>query len=127
MRYAIVIDGVVMNVTICNEAAYAAAMGWVLVPTFVNVGIGWTYDGTNWDPPAPEPPTALQTASQTVMSLADEITYYLAQAQTDAEALNTLLPGEPLASEHVIALQHSQEGWVTLLTGLQALLTSLGI
>lgn len=45
MKYAIVIDGVVVNVVI-SESPLAA--NWIRTDT---AGIGWTYDGTTFYPP----------------------------------------------------------------------------
>jgi len=42
MRYAIISDGVVINVAIANEAI---AGDWILIPDGIPVGIGWLYDG----------------------------------------------------------------------------------
>lgn len=67
MRYAIIENGVVVNVVIA-EADYAAEQGWIECPT---AGPGWKYDGSTFtepDPiPAPEPapaPTKEQLMAQ---------------------------------------------------------------
>ena len=52
--YAIIEDGVVVNVALA-EAEYAAEQGWVLLPPYVFSG--WLYDGQNFSAPADIAPT----------------------------------------------------------------------
>ena len=66
-RYAIVNDGIVVNVVVADEEL-AAQNGWVECPT---AGPGWLYDGQTFTappvPPAPEPapaPTKEQLLAQ---------------------------------------------------------------
>ena len=40
MRYAIIFDGVVLNIALADSALGA---DWVLIPEDVSVGIGWLY------------------------------------------------------------------------------------
>jgi len=53
MRYAIIESGQVANMIVA-DAEFAASVGAVACTD--DVGIGWTYDGTNWAAPAPKPP-----------------------------------------------------------------------
>lgn len=57
-NYAQLDSDTVTNVVVA-EADYAAEQGWVEVPADQPVGIGWTYDGTNWT--APPLPAATQS------------------------------------------------------------------
>jgi hypothetical protein len=50
MRSAIIADGIVTNVIMGSLPESIACEN--------EVGIGWSYDGVNFIPPAPEPPTA---------------------------------------------------------------------
>ena len=52
MQYAILTNGRVTNVIVADPEV-AATIGAVECPE--GVGIGWTYDGTTWAAPAPEP------------------------------------------------------------------------
>ena len=53
MRYAI-LSGITVSNVIVADADFAVSVGAVACPD--DVGIGWTYDGTNWAAPAPKPP-----------------------------------------------------------------------
>jgi hypothetical protein len=59
MRHALVnADGLVVNVIVWGgETEYNAPDGLtvVAVPDGVGAGPGWTYDGTDWIEPPPEP------------------------------------------------------------------------
>lgn len=59
MRYAIIESGVVVNAVLA-EPEFAAEHGWVELPD--GAGIGWTYDGESFAPPAPpvKPPEQIQ-------------------------------------------------------------------
>jgi hypothetical protein len=53
MRYAIIENGVVVNVAVADEA-YAAAQGWVVAPD--DISPGWAYvNGAFTAPPPPKP------------------------------------------------------------------------
>ena len=54
-RYAEVVAGVVVNVAVCDDPAFAAARGWVgpVDTLHPEPGVGWGFDGTTWTPPAP--------------------------------------------------------------------------
>jgi len=59
MKHAVIDNGIIVNVVL-SESDFAAQMGWVAFPDYVDnkaVGIGWGYDGTNWIAPE-EPPEA---------------------------------------------------------------------
>jgi hypothetical protein len=54
--YAHVENGVCVNVTVCDDLGYAADQGWIpLAGLDPQPGIGWSYDGQTWTPPAPVP------------------------------------------------------------------------
>jgi hypothetical protein len=59
MRYATINnDGLVVGIIVWDgKAEYTPADGLTLVkvPDGVRAGPGWTYDGTNWIAPPPEP------------------------------------------------------------------------
>jgi hypothetical protein len=52
MRYAIIENGVVVNVAVA-DAEFAAAQGWVSCPDTVQIGD--TYDGQTFTPAPPAP------------------------------------------------------------------------
>lgn len=47
--YAVIDNGQVVNVVVCDDDTYATAQGWVKLKK--GAGIGWSYDGTTWSPP----------------------------------------------------------------------------
>jgi hypothetical protein len=55
--YAIIEDGVVVNIAIAEED-FAAEQGWVFLP--FGVGIDWLYDGAAFSPPLGVVPTLAQ-------------------------------------------------------------------
>lgn len=55
MRYAIIENGQVANVTLA-DADFAAERGWIAAPD--SVGPGWSYDGQEFAPP-PSPPSTV--------------------------------------------------------------------
>jgi hypothetical protein len=64
MKYAVIENGVVINIVVA-EPDFAAQMGWVVIPEYVDnkaVGKDWGYDGANWiapiEPIVPEPEPA---------------------------------------------------------------------
>jgi hypothetical protein len=64
MKHAVIENGVIVNIVLA-EPDFASQMGWIAFPDFVAekaVGIGWSYDGTNWvapvEPVIPEPEPA---------------------------------------------------------------------
>ena len=52
MSYAIIQNGTVVNVA-AADPQFAASQGWIALPE--GAGIGWTYDGATFAPPAPQP------------------------------------------------------------------------
>jgi hypothetical protein len=61
MKHAVIENGIIVNVVLA-EPDFAAQMGWVAFPDYVDnkaVGKNWGYDGSNWiapeEPPEPEP------------------------------------------------------------------------
>ena len=57
MRYAIVEQGKVSNITIWDGVTPWAPSAGEAIICPDNVAIGWTYDGTNWSEPEPVPGT----------------------------------------------------------------------
>lgn len=56
-HYAVVEDNTIVNVVVCDDPGYAADQGWLALDGLDPLPwIGWTYDGTNWNPPEDEPP-----------------------------------------------------------------------
>lgn len=53
MRYAIIVNSVVDNVTVCEDNDFATQHGWVEAPNHVN--IGWLYNAGVFSAPAPNP------------------------------------------------------------------------
>jgi len=56
MNYAIIEQGKVTNVTLWDGITPWTPAAGEAVACPENVGIGWTYDGTDWTPPPPPPP-----------------------------------------------------------------------
>jgi hypothetical protein len=56
-HYAVIEDNVIVNVVVCDNPDYAAEQGWQRIYGVLDPlpWIGWTYDGTNWNPPPDEP------------------------------------------------------------------------
>ena len=56
MNYAIIVDGVVVNVIVWDgDAPFTADGSLVLIPDDVPAGIDWTWDGSNFTaPPVPQ-------------------------------------------------------------------------
>lgn len=52
MRYAIVESGVVVNIALADQPITPE---WIEIPEGSSVGPGWSYDGTDFAPPDPEP------------------------------------------------------------------------
>ena len=53
-HYAEIVNGVVANVAVCDDPAFATAQGWHDIDTLdPQPGVGWAYDGTTWTPPTP--------------------------------------------------------------------------
>jgi len=53
MKYAVIKNGVIVNI-VMSDSEFASQMGWITFPEYVDnkaVGIGWTYDGSNWTEP----------------------------------------------------------------------------
>jgi hypothetical protein len=53
MKYAIIQDGIVVNLAE-SEPDFAAQQGWIAAPDYVNnkmLSIGWIYNGTAFLPP----------------------------------------------------------------------------
>lgn len=55
MRYAIIQDGVVVNVVTAESEAFAASQGWVAIPQGVPVTCGWLYVDGQFQPPQEGP------------------------------------------------------------------------
>jgi hypothetical protein len=54
MQYVKVENGVVVNAIVCDNESFAASIGYVQAQN--GAGIGWSFDGVNFAPPAaPEP------------------------------------------------------------------------
>jgi hypothetical protein len=50
--YAVILDNEIINVIVWDgETPYTPMVGTTLVECPEGVGIGWTYNGTNYDPP----------------------------------------------------------------------------
>jgi hypothetical protein len=56
MKYAIVEQNTVTNVTLWDGVSAWTPAAGEAVACPDNVGIGWTYDGTDWTPPPPPLP-----------------------------------------------------------------------
>lgn len=125
-RYAIIESGLVANIAEA-EAAYAEAQGWIAAPD--NVSTGYTYDATTdtWTAPVPPPPTAQQTARTQVQQLAATIPTQVSNAQADASTIAAMTAGQAPNAAQIAALTRHANGWVSLLEGLSALVTALGM
>lgn len=55
MNYAIVVNGAVVNVAICESAEFAASQGWIACEP--EVSIGWSYDGNTFNAPIENRPS----------------------------------------------------------------------
>ena len=75
MRYAIIENGVVVNVALA-EADYAAEQGWIDCP---DAGPGWTYANETFTAPTMQEPTA--PAAPTKEQLMAELTALTAKIQ----------------------------------------------
>lgn len=53
MRYAVVVDGTVVNVILWDSEAPLSVEGELVACGDEPVDIGWGYDGTEWDAPPP--------------------------------------------------------------------------
>lgn len=128
-HYAEIVNGVVANIAVCDDPAFAQAQGWVgPIDTITpHPGIGWTYDGTNWTAPTPPPPSPQQQAQEQVVQLAATIPGHITQAQADAQTIAGIAAGSPLTAEQVTAMINHANGWVSLLQGLQTLLAAQGV
>lgn len=127
-HYAEIVNGVVANVAVCDDPAFATAQGWHDIDTLdPQPGVGWAYDGTTWTPPTPPPPTAQQTARTQVQQLAATIPTEIANAQADATTIAGMVAGQAPTSAQIAALTRHANGWVTLLEALGALVTALGM
>lgn len=126
MKYAIVEQNTVTNITLWDGVTpWTPPVGTEAVACPDNVGIGWTYDGSNWTepepPPPPPPPTEhgiasyrflfeLHTIPQQIQldalkSAADALTP--AQiGDLDPEAVD--LNGYPLAVLRIVRLAYQQ-------------------
>ena len=67
MKYALIENGVVVNVIVA-DADFAATIGAVELPEYA--GIGWSYDGTTWTAPTPPAPPVPQMVSMRQARLA---------------------------------------------------------
>jgi hypothetical protein len=78
MRYAIIENGVVVNVAVA-DAEFAAAQGWVSCPDTAQIGD--TYDGQTFTPapPAPPPPELPKPTKEELLAKLQEL-----QAQISA-------------------------------------------
>jgi len=78
MRYAIIENGVVVNVAVA-DAEFAAAQGWVSCPDTVQIRD--TYDGQTFTPapPAPPPPELPKPTKEELLAKLQEL-----QAQISA-------------------------------------------
>lgn len=82
MQYAVIENGTIVNV-VHAEADFAAEIGWVAFPAYINeqaVGIGWTFDGTNFAPPL-EPEPIVAPTEPTKEELLAQINALAAQVQ----------------------------------------------
>lgn len=51
-HYAEIVNGVVANVALCDDAAFAQSQGWTDIDAVTpQPGVGWTYNGTTFTPP----------------------------------------------------------------------------
>jgi len=68
MKYAVIENNLVVNI-VEAESDFAAQMGWITYPEYINnqvVGIGWQYDGVNWTPPAETTPETTPEETQQI-------------------------------------------------------------
>lgn len=128
-HYAEITDGKVTNVAVCDDPSFAEQMGWIGSIDTLNPepGVGWTYDGTTWTPPTPPAPTPQQTAREQLRTLAATIPTQIADAQTDAQTIAGMTAGHAPTAAQIAALTRHANGWVSLLEGLSALVTALGM
>lgn len=76
---------------------------------------------------APAAPLPQDEALAIVQALAASVPAQIAQAQADAATVATIVAGEPLAADHVAAIQRNSAAWPQLLAGLQALAMAAGV
>ena len=128
-HYAEITNGKVTNVSVCDDPSFAEQMGWIgpIDTVTPEPGVGWSYDGTTWTPPTPPPPTPQQTAREQVRTLAATIPTQISAAQADAHTIASMVAGQAPTAEQIAALTRHANGWVTLLEGLSALVTALGM
>ena len=81
MRSAIIADGIVTNVIMGSLPES--------IPCENGVGIGWSYDGVNFIPPAPESPTAQDIRAERDYLLAASDWTQVADAPVDRSAWAT--------------------------------------
>jgi len=129
--YAIVIDGVCVNIAGCEDPGFAADQGWVgpidaLSPV---PGVGWSYANSTWTAPVVTPPTPT-AAQQAATQLADMLTQVPALSSQVAadEAMFAATPvGSTIQAEHIAAFGRMVTGFSTTMTALQAVVVATGV
>jgi hypothetical protein len=76
--YAVIEDGVVVNIAVAEED-FAAEQGWVFLP--FGVGIGWLYDGSTFSPPLGIVPTQQEQSDLRAAAYTKEADPLFFQAQ----------------------------------------------
>jgi hypothetical protein len=76
--YAVIEDGVVVNITIAEED-FAAEQGWVFLP--FGVGVGWLYDGSAFSAPLGVVPTQQEQSDKRAAAYRAEADPLFFQAQ----------------------------------------------
>lgn len=130
-HYAEITDGIVTNVAVCDDPAFAEQQGWIGPVDTIDPqpGVGWSYDASNqtWTAPTPPAPTAQQQAQQQLQQLLAELPTQLSNANTDAQTLSTLTAGQTLTAAQVAAVQRHASGWPQLLQALDVVVKAAGL
>jgi hypothetical protein len=100
--YAVVDDGTVTNIVVCDDTDHADEMGWVDVDDLDQwPAIGWTFDGEIWTAPSdenPPPPLTVQVdrdALGTVLEQVEAATTVAQLRQSMTSLVQQLLGGAP--------------------------------
>ena len=119
--YAIVQNGVCEGLIVC-DATFAQQNSYVgpLDNLTTIPAPGWTYNGTTWAP------SAQVTAQSTLNQLKQTLAGHLTQAEADLTTLQTWQAGTAPSAAHLQVLLNCQNGWISLLEGLQVLVSALG-